>query len=43
MAGSADPVEHGLVATLAHPGGNVTGGTHSPGPEFAGKALQLLK
>src|SRR5215470_5772140 len=43
MAGSADPVEHGLVASLAHPGGNVTGVTHSPGPEFAGKCLQLLK
>jgi putative ABC transport system substrate-binding protein len=43
MAGSADPVEHGLVASLAHPGGNVTGVTHSPGPEFAGKGLQLLK
>jgi putative ABC transport system substrate-binding protein len=43
MAGAADPVEHGLVASLAHPGGNVTGVTHSPGPEFAGKALQLIK
>jgi putative tryptophan/tyrosine transport system substrate-binding protein len=43
MAGSADPVEHGLVASLARPGGNVTGVTHSPGPEFAGKCLQLLK
>jgi putative ABC transport system substrate-binding protein len=43
MAGSADPVEHGLVASLAHPGGNVTGVTHSPGPEFAGKCLELLK
>jgi putative ABC transport system substrate-binding protein len=43
MAGSADPVEHGLVATLRRPGGNVTGVTHSPGPEFAGKCLELLK
>src|SRR5262249_42888793 len=43
MAGSADPVEGGLVASLARPGGNVTGVTHSPGPEFAGKCLQLLK
>jgi putative ABC transport system substrate-binding protein len=43
MAGSNDPVRLGLVAGLAHPGGNVTGFTHTPGPEFAGKALQLLK
>jgi putative ABC transport system substrate-binding protein len=43
MAGSADPVEHGLVASLAHPGGNVTGVTHSPGPGFSGKGLEILK
>jgi putative ABC transport system substrate-binding protein len=43
MAGSADPVQHGLVASLAHPGGNVTGVTHSPGPQIAGKGLELLK
>jgi putative ABC transport system substrate-binding protein len=43
MAASANPVEQGLVASLARPGGNVTGVTHSPGPEFAGKCLQLLK
>jgi len=43
MAGSADPVEHKLVASLARPGANVTGVTHSPGPEISGKGLQLLK
>jgi putative ABC transport system substrate-binding protein len=43
MAGSADPVEHGLVASLARPGGNITGVTHSPGPEISAKGIQLLK
>jgi putative ABC transport system substrate-binding protein len=43
MSGSQNPVENGLVASLAHPGGNITGVTHNPGPAFAGKALQLLK
>ena len=43
MAGSADPVEHGFVASLAQPGGNVTGVTHSPGPEISGKGIELLK
>ncbi|MCI0370059.1 MAG: ABC transporter substrate-binding protein [candidate division NC10 bacterium] len=43
MAGSAQPVELGLVASLARPGGNVTGVTNNPGPGFTGKWLQLLK
>jgi ABC-type uncharacterized transport system substrate-binding protein len=43
MAGSNDPVGLGLVASLARPGGNVTGFAHTPGREFSGKALQLLK
>ncbi len=43
MAGSQNPVENGFITSLAHPGGNVTGLTHNPGPDFAGKALQLLK
>jgi putative ABC transport system substrate-binding protein len=43
MAGSADPVEHGLIASLSHPGGNITGVTHSPGPEFGAKCLELLR
>jgi putative tryptophan/tyrosine transport system substrate-binding protein len=43
MAGSQNPVENGFISSLAHPGGNVTGLTHNPGPDFAGKSLQLLK
>lgn len=43
MAGSADPITLSLVATLARPGGNVTGVTNNPGPSFVVKQLQLLK
>ena len=43
MSGSANPVELGLIASLARPGGNVTGVTNSPGGDFALKQLQLLK
>ena len=40
---AGDPVADGLVASLAHPGGNVTGLTASPSPEIFGKSLELLK
>jgi putative ABC transport system substrate-binding protein len=42
MMASADPVGNGLVASLARPGGNVTGRTIQP-PEFGGKLVALLK
>lgn len=38
-----DPVALGLVASLARPGGNITGLTSSLGPEIAGKQVHLLK
>ena len=40
---SANSVETGLVASMARPGGNVTGMTVTSGPEFYGKRLELLK
>ena len=38
----ADPVEVGVVTSLAHPGGNLTGLTILA-PEHSGKRLELLK
>ena len=38
-----NPVQHGLVASLARPGGNVTGLSYSVGPEIFGKDLELLQ
>jgi ABC-type uncharacterized transport system substrate-binding protein len=43
MAGGSDPVERGLVKSLARPGGNITGLTNNPGPGLYPKMLQLLK
>ena len=43
IAGSFNPVEEGLVASLAHPGGNVTGLTLDTGAEVVTKRLQLLR
>ncbi len=42
MMFSGDPVAAGFVASLAHPGGNVTG-LANLSPEMAGKLLDLLK
>ncbi len=42
FAASGDPVSEGLVASLARPGGNITG-LSSISPEVVGKQLELLK
>jgi len=42
MAGAGDPVATGLIASLARPGGNVTGLT-SGGSEIAGKSVELIR
>jgi len=39
----ADPVGSGVVASLAHPGGTMTGQSAAIEEQFAGKWLQLLK
>jgi putative tryptophan/tyrosine transport system substrate-binding protein len=41
--GVGDPVELGLAASLARPGGNITGLTSTVGQEIVGKQLELLK
>jgi putative ABC transport system substrate-binding protein len=42
MTNDADPVATGTVASLARPGGNITG-LSTLSPELSGKRLQLLK
>jgi putative ABC transport system substrate-binding protein len=41
LASSFYPVETGVIASLAHPGGNITGVTHFT-PELMEKRVQLL-
>jgi putative tryptophan/tyrosine transport system substrate-binding protein len=42
IAGATDPVAEGLVTSLAHPGGNVTGLAVLAGRDVEGKRLELL-
>src|SRR5499426_4869312 len=42
MTGSSDPVGSGFAASLARPGGNITG-LSLQSPELSGKRLDLLK
>ncbi len=43
IASAGDLVERGIVASLARPGGNITGLTFIGGRELSGKRLELLK
>ncbi|MEO8628880.1 MAG: ABC transporter substrate-binding protein [Betaproteobacteria bacterium] len=43
VVGMGDPVRSGLAASLARPGGNVTGTSMGYGEDFSGKWLQLLQ
>ena len=42
MTGAGDPLDSGLIASLARPGGNLTG-LSLMAPDLAGKRLELLK
>src|SRR4029450_9438686 len=42
MAGTSDPVAQGFIASLARPGGNITGSSDQ-NAELHGKRLELLK
>lgn len=43
MCASRDPVGSGFIASLARPGGNITGSSDDPTAEMVGKNVELLK
>jgi ABC-type uncharacterized transport system substrate-binding protein len=43
MAFGFNPVEQGFVASLAYPGGNITGVLYAPEGQLASKRLELIK
>src|SRR5437773_8727944 len=43
MVYGIDPVGAGFIQSLAHPGGNITGGTFEASPLIYGKKLEYLK
>src|SRR5262249_11770174 len=43
MMNVSDPVGQGIVASLAHPGGNITGVIQDDSPVISAKRMQLLK
>jgi ABC-type uncharacterized transport system substrate-binding protein len=42
MVYGSDPINRGYIASLARPGGNITGLTWEPSPEILGKHVELL-
>ena len=43
MLNVSDPIGQGIVATLAHPEGNITGGTQDDSAEIEAKRMQFFK
>jgi putative tryptophan/tyrosine transport system substrate-binding protein len=43
MLNVSDPIGQGIVASLAHPEGNITGGTQDESAEIEAKRMQLFK
>ena len=43
MLNVSDPIGQGIVASLAHPEGNITGGTQDDSAEIEAKRMQFFK